>query len=267
VLQGKAKATGPAESLQLAQFCRHYKRYLAAAHLYADALDAQPGLPEKLTRGQRYPAACAAVLAAAGQGQDAEKLAADDRAKLRRRALDWLRADHKKLARQAGDGTPAEILRAIDQLSHWQGNADLGSVREERHLDKLSLQERQDWRKLWAEVRRLSNQADAYVTEVRWEGVLTANKKEQVCELRLQKGKTYAFDLQSPQFDAYLRLLDATGKTLAENDDVEPGVKPDARVVWTAPADGTYRLIATSLGQQGTGSYTLILREFVGPKK
>jgi hypothetical protein len=39
----------------------------------------------------RYNAACAAALAACGQGKDSAKRDAQERARLRRQALDWLR--------------------------------------------------------------------------------------------------------------------------------------------------------------------------------
>jgi tetratricopeptide (TPR) repeat protein/serine/threonine protein kinase len=267
ILQGKAGPSEPAESLQLARFCRRYQRYAAAARLYAAALKPMPGLPERLAEKHRYRAACAAALAAAGQGKDAGRLAEEDRAKLHRQALGWLRADLKRLAQQSATDSPAAILDAIDQWSHWLGNPELAAVREETDLVKRSLPERQEWRKFWVEVRCLHAHAEARFRESRWEGALTAKEKQQVREVKLHKGKTYAFDLEAPQFDAFLRLTDAAGKTLAENADVEPGGTRNSRVVGTASADGTYRVVVTSLSQQGTGGYTLLLREFIGPKK
>ena len=42
---------------------------------------------------QRYNAACAAALAGSGRGHDTGKLKDDELARLRKQALDWLRAD------------------------------------------------------------------------------------------------------------------------------------------------------------------------------
>jgi hypothetical protein len=39
------------------------------------------------------------------------------------------------------------------------------------------------------------------------------------------------------------------------------------RLIFTAPADGTYRLVATSFEQSGTGAYTLTVRTFAEAKK
>ena len=42
----------------------------------------------------RYCAACYAALAGTGQGEDAVKLDAKEQTRLRKQALDWLRADY-----------------------------------------------------------------------------------------------------------------------------------------------------------------------------
>ncbi|HYT89064.1 MAG TPA: PPC domain-containing protein [Gemmataceae bacterium] len=57
-------------------------------------------------------------------------------------------------------------------------------------------------------------------------------------------GKTYVIDMSSPQFDTYLRLEDDKGKVVAENDDISP-TNLNSRIVFTAPKDGAYRIVAT----------------------
>jgi hypothetical protein len=84
--------------------------------------------------------------------------------------------------------------------------------------------------------------------------------------VKLQAGQTYAFDLESTAFDAFLRLEDARGKKLAENDDIEPGVILNARLVFTPQTSGSYRLVATAFEGHGMGPYTLVIREFAGKK-
>jgi hypothetical protein len=159
ILQGKTQPTGAAESLQLAQFCHHFKRYPAAARLYAMALTAEPGLPEKLARDQRYKAACAAALAAAGQGKDADKLTGDDKAKPRQQALHWLRADLAAWAKQVETGKPQDRAEALRTLTHWQKDTDLAGVREPDALKNLPEAERAAWRQLWADVAALRKRA------------------------------------------------------------------------------------------------------------
>src|SRR5262249_51244758 len=74
-------------------------------------------------------------------------------------------------------------------------------------------------------------------------------------------GTTYRFDLETPQFRAYLRLEDGQDRVVAEDDDSN---RPDlsARLVFTAPAAGAYRIVASSYRQRGAGIYTLTVREF-----
>jgi tetratricopeptide (TPR) repeat protein len=290
VLQG-GKAT-PGERLDLADFCRRYKRwYDRVARLYAAAFAEQPALAEDLTRGHRYQAARAAVLAAAGRGRDTDQLSDQDRARLRRQALDWLHADLKQLARTVAPGqatardsrsqpvsppekhsgtataaAPAAILAALDRLQRWRTEPDLTSVREEKELTKLPSPEQQDWRRLWDEVRALEQHAHGSFTEKQLAGSLTARQKTQAHELQLQAGKAYAFDLTSKAFDPLLRLEDAKGTQLAENNDIEPGVDRNSRIVFTPERGGNYRLVATAFGGRGTGAYTLVIREFGGKR-
>src|SRR5262249_34322441 len=75
LLEGKEQPADAAEQRDLADLCRKYKkRYVAAARFYADAFGAEPKLADDLQTQDRYAAACAAALAAAGHGADAEKL-------------------------------------------------------------------------------------------------------------------------------------------------------------------------------------------------
>jgi len=73
--------------------------------------------------------------------------------------------------------------------------------------------------------------------------------------------------MESQLFDTYLRLEDNKGKVLAENDDISPGLNTNSRLLFSAPAAGTYRIVATSFEQRGQGAYTLTLREFDRMKK
>jgi hypothetical protein len=90
--------------------------------------------------------------------------------------------------------------------------------------------------------------------------------KEQVHAVALQAGRLYVFDLESTDFDAFLRLEDAQGKKLAENDDIEEGVNQNSRIVFTPETSGTYRLVATAFQGQGMGTYVLRIREFAARK-
>ena len=81
----------------------------------------------------------------------------------------------------------------------------------------------------------------------------------------MTRGKTYVIDMTSAQFDTFLRLEDEQGKVLAENDDISED-NLNSRIVFTAPAAGSYRIVATAFEQRGTGAYTLTIREFAARK-
>ena len=159
VLEGKATATDNRERLGLAEVCRLKRRYVAAARLYADAFTADPKLADDLKAGHRYNAACSAALAAAGQGSDADKLDDHEHRRLRQQALAWLRADLEQWAKRPEAGKPEDrqVMRA--KLEHWQRDTDLASVRDADALQKLTAQEQEAWRKLWADVAELLKKA------------------------------------------------------------------------------------------------------------
>lgn len=77
--------------------------------------------------------------------------------------------------------------------------------------------------------------------------------------VKFQKKKTYVIEMDSDQFDSYLRLEDSTKKQLAEDDD--SGGFPNARIVFQAPEEGVYRIITTTFAGNAQGQFTLRVRE------
>src|SRR5262249_3190758 len=116
-LKGEEKPASARESLDVAMMCQHRRRYAAAARFSAHASAADPGLGDDLEVGRRYHAARCAARAAAGQGEDAAKLGAKEKARLRGQALGWLKADLVLWA-QAVKGTPQQRAQAGQQLGH-----------------------------------------------------------------------------------------------------------------------------------------------------
>ena len=146
LLQAKERPAA-AELLELARLCLDYGRPHAAASLYAAAFAARPALADDLGSGHRYDAACAAVRAAADLGSDEARLGEPERAGLRRQALDWLRADLDLGAKLLRDGKSAGSA-----LTTWRTDTDLAGVRDPAALAKLPDAEREEWRRLWADV-------------------------------------------------------------------------------------------------------------------
>jgi len=71
------------------------------------------------------------------------------------------------------------------------------------------------------------------------------------------KGDTVAVDLTSEDFDANILVADASGNSLARNDD--GGGRCNARVAFVPPATGNYRVYANSSAQAELGEYHLTL--------
>ena len=109
------------ERLGLAEVVRDQEaNQYAATSLYAAAFAADPKLADDLKAGHRYNAACFASLAAAGQGEDAAKLDNAERTRLRKQALDWLRADLALRTKQLETGKPAdraEVQQTVRRLA------------------------------------------------------------------------------------------------------------------------------------------------------
>ena len=132
---------------------------ITAARFYAEAFAAKPKLADVLEVSNRYNAACAAALAGCGQGQDAAALDDAERARLRRQALDWLRADLAawgQLLQKQPEQAPARVQQT---LRDWQQDQDFAGVRGDV-LANLPEAERQGWRQLWADVEQTLKKAE-----------------------------------------------------------------------------------------------------------
>ncbi|HEV3343222.1 MAG TPA: protein kinase [Pirellulales bacterium] len=138
----------------------------AAARLYSEIFAAEPRLADDVPAGARYYGARAAALAGCGQGEDADQLNDEERALLRRQALDWLRADltscrqrlDEENARPNGNAQPNAWIRQRLQL--WWDDPALDAVRAKDALAKLPGEERERWARLWSDadalLRRMS---------------------------------------------------------------------------------------------------------------
>jgi tetratricopeptide (TPR) repeat protein len=155
VLAGEARPADAAEQLAFAQLCQQYKKLnAAAARFFIDAFAAEPKLAADLQAGHRYNAACSASLAGCGEGTPDD----GERARLRRKALDWLTADLAAWAKLAV--LPAERAKVRQTMTHWQQDADLAGVRGDATLAKLPEAERAAWQKLWADVAELRKRTE-----------------------------------------------------------------------------------------------------------
>jgi serine/threonine-protein kinase len=159
ILSGTAQPRNVIERIDLAQICQNHRHLFAAAvRFYTEAFADKPELADTLKGPHRYNAACTAALAGYGQGNDADKLDVKERARFRKQALTWLRADltawSDLLAKE-----PEKARGAVEKtIAHWQQDTDFAGVRGEA-LAKLSEEERKSWQKLWEDVELLRNRA------------------------------------------------------------------------------------------------------------
>jgi WD40 repeat protein len=158
VLAGRAKPGTGEQAANLARRCGYDKRYAAAVRLYEEAFAADPQLMADAT-GHRYDAACFAALTAAGQGNDAAALGERERARLRRQAHDWLRAELQQWTKMLRAGKQEGRYDVMRDMEHWQQDADLATVRDQKALAILPDAERRIWQQLWANVPALLDRA------------------------------------------------------------------------------------------------------------
>jgi formylglycine-generating enzyme required for sulfatase activity/tetratricopeptide (TPR) repeat protein/tRNA A-37 threonylcarbamoyl transferase component Bud32 len=97
----------------------------------------------------RYAAARAAALAAAGQGKDQPPLDDAAKAKLRQQALDWLKAELAAWIKVQ----PPRVFIARN-VWQWQHDRDLASIRDHEALTKVPVKERKVFAEFWADVAK-----------------------------------------------------------------------------------------------------------------
>jgi hypothetical protein len=148
------------EYLALARIAHQRRQFTTSAWAWAKALTGEPNLGDNRQLQHRYNAACAAALAAAGQGKDEPQPDDAAKAKLRGQALDWLKAELNTWDRLLAGPTRNGPFIART-LRHWQQDSDLVGLRDNAALDKLPADEKKAWTQLWADVAALLKKAEA----------------------------------------------------------------------------------------------------------
>jgi eukaryotic-like serine/threonine-protein kinase len=157
-LAGKPLPVDAADRIEFASLCwKSKQQYAAAARLFAEAFSAQPALAEDLKKGYRLEAARAAAAAAAGEGRDSAGLDDQERARWRKQAMMWLRADLEAWSHRLQAGNPTERADARGVLYQWR-SPQLSLLRSTA-IDRLPKDERDACRKLWADFDALWRRA------------------------------------------------------------------------------------------------------------
>jgi tetratricopeptide (TPR) repeat protein len=159
ILRGETTPASDVARLELARLCYVKRLYHSAARFFEGAFTGSPKLAEDLKSGQRYAAAVSAARAGCGQGEEAAKLDANERARWQKQALNWLRADLVLWTKQLESGTPQDRKAVAARLQHWQRDRDLAGIRDAAPLAKLPPAEQEACRRLWAQVEAVLRQA------------------------------------------------------------------------------------------------------------
>jgi serine/threonine-protein kinase len=155
VVRGDDTPKGAAEALEFAVLAYQARQFGPSARLYAESFRADPRLAEDMRAQYRYLAACSAVLAAAGKGSAEPAPDEPARARWRRQALDWLRADLAYGSTIVQSGPPVVKEFVSLRLRRWKADPDLAGVRDADALNDLPETDRRAWRAFWAEVDAL----------------------------------------------------------------------------------------------------------------
>jgi Flp pilus assembly protein TadD len=161
IRDGKEKPASAAEQIEFARLCRVKQFHAAAARLYAEAFAAPGEDREKLKSANRYFAARSAAQAGCGRGEDAASLDWKERTRWRTQAREWLRADLVVHSQRLESSTPADGIDVQQQLQYWLTDPNLAGVRDAEAIAKLPAKEREEWTKLWAEVKALGKKIQA----------------------------------------------------------------------------------------------------------
>jgi Bacterial pre-peptidase C-terminal domain len=71
-----------------------------------------------------------------------------------------------------------------------------------------------------------------------------------------KEGESFTINLESDEFDTFVALVDSSGKTVGENDDISQD-DSNSQLEVTLPEDGIYNVIVNTYDENGTGEYVL----------
>jgi tetratricopeptide (TPR) repeat protein/predicted Ser/Thr protein kinase len=148
--------TDVAMQRSLAEWFYERRQTAASVRLYEAAFARQPTGTDDVSTGHRYCAACAAALAGCGTGTDASQLNDQQKAALRRKSLEWLKADWAVWDKRVRTNPAANRSQAALAMRSWEESKDLASVRTPEALSRLPQAESTDWRAFWTQVRDLA---------------------------------------------------------------------------------------------------------------
>jgi tetratricopeptide (TPR) repeat protein len=171
VIRGEEQPASAPDRAEYALLCSMKGHAAAAARLYFEAFAADARLADDIRsrgcmdHGHRYAAVCAGARAGCGQSQDAKQLTPVERARWRRQAVCWLRAELDARSAQLRRGDTSARQEAVASLRYWQIDPDLAGLRDAAALAALPPAEQEACRKLWADVAEVLARASGSGTK------------------------------------------------------------------------------------------------------
>jgi serine/threonine-protein kinase len=158
ILRGTRKPASAQETLEFGYLCDFTSHHAAAVDFYQRAFAADPALAETGSSEDdgwnRREAACTAAFAAGGAGEDAPS-DAGAKARLRARALDWLKTELAAVHRSL-DADPKGALKSVRSRLDWlKREGWLEDVRAPEEIAKFPPAEQAAWRAFWSDVDAL----------------------------------------------------------------------------------------------------------------
>jgi tetratricopeptide (TPR) repeat protein len=155
IMAGEAKAADTTEAIDFARLCSDRGMQGTSTRLWSKAFQSQARLMEDMQAQHRYNAACTAALAGCGQGRDDPPLDNAARARWRKQAIDWLKADLAAWTKILESGPPQAKQAIMQTLRHWKVDTDLAGLRDPASLTKLAKDEQEACHALWEAVDAL----------------------------------------------------------------------------------------------------------------
>jgi tetratricopeptide (TPR) repeat protein len=166
LLDRTERVASTAESLEIADFCRHpgVRRYAFAVRLYVETFAAKSELPARTRAGDEiavlqdralYKAACAAICLATGQ--DATVAVGEEEAHyLLSLARSWLETDLTGLRRLLSIDNGNSRAVARNRIARWGADHGLASLRPVRGRAPLDSGAQEHWEVIWSEAANLA---------------------------------------------------------------------------------------------------------------
>lgn len=155
ILAGQEEPATAYQQAQCAAIAYYQRLFRSSTRSYEEAFAEDEELLEDTENQWRYNAACAASLAAAGSGLDADNIDDDERQRLRLQAISWLQDELAFYARQLEIKSADSRRRTRRMLRYWLRDTDLISIREKQQSEHISVEEMQLRDELWGDVNAL----------------------------------------------------------------------------------------------------------------